>query len=80
MFSVFGIIISLSFINGFEKIYQHLEYANGGIFALTSSILIIIWAYLMRNDTKKLRIETFIDEDGEIREKINNKNNMTLPF
>jgi hypothetical protein len=80
IFIIFWIIISLSFIHGFEKIYQNLEYANGGIFALTSGIIILIWAYLMRIESKKHNIETFIDDQWEIREKISSKNNMTLPF
>lgn len=80
LFSIFTVGISISFIHGFSNIYQNLSYANGGIVALTWAFTITLWAYLMRRENKKLNIDTFISQNGEIVEKINNKNNMTLPF
>lgn len=80
IFSIFTIGMSISFIHGFSNIYQNLSYSNGGIVALTWAIIITFWAYLMRRESKKLNIDTFIDQNWEIKEKINNKNNMTLPF
>lgn len=80
IFTIFSIAISISFIHGFANIYQNLSYANGGIFALTGGIIIVIWAYIMRIENKKLSIDTFISHNGEIKEKVSSKNNMTLPF
>lgn len=34
----------------------------------------------MRTENKKQNIDTFISQNWEVKEKINSKNNMTLPF
>jgi len=80
LFTIFSIIISLSFIHWFETIYQEISYANWWIFALVGWIFITTWAYLMRTENKKQNIDTFISQNWEVKEKINSKNNMTLPF
>lgn len=79
-FTIIISLMSLSFIYGFWSLSQNIIYWNWSILALTSGIIITIWAYIMRSDFHKNHVEIFVNENWELKEKISNKNNMTLPF
>lgn len=80
LFIILSVIMSISFIHWFVTFSQNIVYGNGTILWLTSWIIITVWAYLMRLHYKTNNIEIFVSETWEIKEKISNKNNMTLPF
>lgn len=80
IFSIISIVIALSFIHWIDTFSKDIIYWNGLILWLTWWIIITIWSYLMRSHYKKKNIEIFISETWEVKEKISNKNNMTLPF
>lgn len=80
IFTILTVIMSISFIHGFSNIYQNLMYWNWGIIALTWGFVMTFWAYLIRKENKKMNIDTFISHHWELKEKVDNKNNMTLPF
>lgn len=82
-FSIFitlSVIMSLSFIHWFVTFSQNIIYWNGTILWLTSWLIIMFGSYSMRKHYNNSNIEIFISETWEIKEKISNKNNMTLPF
>lgn len=80
IFIILSVIMSISFIHWFVTFSQNIIYWNGTILWLTSWIIIAIGSYLMRMHYKNSNIEIFVSETWEIKEKITNKNNMTLPF
>jgi hypothetical protein len=80
LFIILSVIMSISFIHWFVTFSQNIVYWNGTILWLTSWIIITVWAYMMRQHYKKNNIEIFVTETWEVKEKISNKNNMTLPF
>jgi hypothetical protein len=80
LFSIIASLISLSFIYWFLTLSQNIVYGHGSILALTSWVIITIWAYIMRAEFNRSHVEIFVTGSGELKEKISNKNNMTLPF
>lgn len=80
IFIILSVIMSISFIHWFVTFSQNIIYWNGTILWLTSWIIISVGSYLMRSHYKNSNIEIFVTESWEIKEKITNKNNMTLPF
>lgn len=80
MFIILSVIMSISFIHWFVTFSQNIIYWNGTILWLTSWFIITFGSYLMRMHYKNSNIEIFVSETWEIKEKITNKNNMTLPF
>jgi hypothetical protein len=80
LFTIIASLISLSFIYWFLTLSQNIVYGHGSILALTSWVIITIWSYIMRSEFNNNHVEIFVTETWEVKEKMSNKDNMTLPF
>jgi len=73
-------ILSLNFITWLQTLSKHLSFWNWIILTLTSWIIIFIWWMIIRKKYYKNNSKIILNNWDYKEEKIDEKNNMILPF
>ena len=80
IFTTLICFISISYINWLQVFAKNIVYQQGWILALSSWIIIIFGWYIMRKEYFSSNLSVFVDNDENIISKVDQKNNMKLPF
>ena len=73
-------IITLSFVNGLHTFFENTIYWNGVILSMTAGIIILIGWFMIRNEYYKESSEIILNAFNQNKEKVQEKDNMKLPF
>ena len=78
--SVFFWIIAVSFVNWLSTMWQNIVHWKWLVLSMATWVLIIVFWLVIRNNFKKNNSEIILEHLNYTREKVKEKDNMTLPF
>lgn len=73
-------VIMISFVNWLSAVWENIIHWNGLILSMAVWVFILILGLFMRKDYKKTNSEIILEHLNQNREKVKEKDNMSLPI